>query len=68
MSRFLILALMLSLLTESAFGNIEQLMRSIASAFQPSNVGIDTNVPRSGFGIRTPNSEFSIGYDNVFGR
>ncbi|XP_016977640.1 uncharacterized protein LOC108043441 [Drosophila rhopaloa] len=67
MTRLFVLILLLSLLTDSAFGSIDQLIRSIASAFGGgATVGINANVPRSGFGIRTPNSEFSVGYG--FGR
>ncbi|KMY96530.1 uncharacterized protein LOC27207673 [Drosophila simulans] len=61
MSRLFILALILSILADSAFGNIEELLRSIDRALGGS-LGINSGMARSGFGIRTPNSEFSIGY------
>ncbi|XP_016946611.1 uncharacterized protein LOC108022265 [Drosophila biarmipes] len=63
MSRLFIVAFILSLLTAGAFGKIEQLLQLIASGFGGgSNFGLNANLPRSGFGIRTPSSEFSIGY------
>ncbi|KAI8034112.1 ejaculatory bulb-specific protein 2 [Drosophila gunungcola] len=67
MTRIFILVLLLSLVTDSAFGSIDQLIRSISNAFGGgAGVGINANVPGSGFGIRTPNGQLSVGYG--FGR
>ncbi|XP_043644851.1 uncharacterized protein LOC122614347 [Drosophila teissieri] len=62
MFRLFILALILCILADSAFGDIEQILRSINRALGGSS-GSNSGNTGSGLGIRTPNSEFSIGFN-----